>query len=283
MSWTTATAAMMVLDDILAHCVVPPFNLKSDWVRLCNDTFLTYPSLTTVAPNACSLRGLQSMVDFMASQWDQTDKWWSGNTYQSDSACRALTYLLANHIPVAVTAFLENQCLQFLGNHAFHEASVPMVSACIATISTMQHGSDGPVDEATHIDYLHNSQNLFTVCSILATHRIRNIDWTAIHRDITRLIQFRPRDTAWDECRGKLRDLVQGDGGDFFTEQRVRSEFDHNLHPLQPDKIQVERDNIRYAIHVLDDFFDGRAHTIMVSGHSFQHNFPYTDCQSRAV
>ncbi len=66
-----ATAVMMVLDDILAHCVVPPFNLKPDWSKLCKDTILTYPSLTTVAPSACSLHGLQSMVDFMASQWDQ--------------------------------------------------------------------------------------------------------------------------------------------------------------------------------------------------------------------
>ncbi len=66
-------------------------------------------------------------------------------------------------------------------------------------------------------------------------------------------------------ARRKLRDLLQGDGGDFFTEQRVWSESDYEVHPLQPDEIQVEKDNIGYTIHVLDDFFDGRAHTIMVS------------------
>ncbi len=73
-----ATAVMMVLDDILAHCVVPPFNIKPDWSNLCNNTILTYPSLTTMAPSTCSLHGLQSMIDFMASQWDQTDKHWYG-------------------------------------------------------------------------------------------------------------------------------------------------------------------------------------------------------------
>ncbi len=261
-----ATAVMMVLDDILAHCVVPPFNIKSNWSELCNDTILAYPSLTTIAPSACSLHGLQSMVDFMAGQWDQTDEQqWRRNTYQSDPACRALTDLLTQHIPVAVTAFLENQCLQFLGNHTFHEASVPMVRAYIAGISAMRHRSDGAVDEAMHIDHLHNPQNLFTVCSILATHGTRNIDRTAIRRDITRLVHLCPRHAAWDECRGKLHDLVQGDGGDFFSWQHVLSIPDEEICPLQTVEIQAEKDNIRYAIHVLDDFFDGQAHTVMVS------------------
>ncbi len=191
---------------------------------------------------------------------------WSGNTYQSDPACRVLTDLLAKHIPVAFTAFLENQCLQFLGNHTFHEASVPMVSAYLAGISAMRHGSDGAVDEATHIDHLHNPQNLFTVCSILATHGISNIDRDAIRRDITRLVQLHPQDAAWDECRRKHRDLVQGNGGDFFGKQVVYDKYLRPwFHPIQPDEIQVEKDNIRYAIQVLDDFFDSRAHNIIVS------------------
>ncbi len=139
----------------------------------------------------------------------RTTEQWRGDTYQSDPACRVLTDLLAKHVPVAFTAFLENKCLQFLGNHTFHEASVLMVSTYIARISAMQHGSDRAVDEATHIDYLHNSQNLFTVCSVLATHGISNVDRNAIHRDITRLVRLRPRDAAWDECRRKLHDLVQ--------------------------------------------------------------------------
>ncbi len=177
-----ATTVIMVLDDILAHCVVPPFSIDPHWSMLCDLTILIYPSLTTVAPSACSLRGLQLMVDFMASQWDQTEERLSGDTYLSDPACRVLTDLLAKHVPVAFTAFLENQCLQFLGNHTFHEASVPMVSAYVAGISAMRHGSDGAVDEAAHIDHLHNPQNLFTVCSILATHGLSNIDRNAICR-----------------------------------------------------------------------------------------------------
>ncbi|SJL04772.1 uncharacterized protein ARMOST_08142 [Armillaria ostoyae] len=257
-----ATAVMKVLDDILAPFVVPSLNPASQWSDLCNATFLAYPSLTTVAPSACSLRGLRSMIDIMASQWDQTAAQpWGRNVYESDPACRVLTNLLVKRIPVAFTVF-RDQCLEFLGTHTFHEASVPMVSAYIAGIFAMQHGSDGAVDEATHIDYLHNPQNLFTACSILAAHGVRNIDRNAIRRDITRLVQLRPRDGAWDECRRKLRDLVQSDGGDFFSKQLVKPHIDE-LRPLQTDEIQAQKDNIRYAIHVLDDFFDPRTHTVM--------------------
>ncbi len=34
---------------------------------------------------------------------------------------------------------------------------------------------------------------------------------------------------------------------------------------LRTKEIQIEKDNIRYAIQVLDDFFDGGARTGMVS------------------
>ncbi len=159
------------------------------------------------------------MVDLMKINWDPV-------SILPNTARRVFTDLLAMRIPTAFTAFLEHQCLQLLGNHPFHKAPVQMVSVYIAGISAMQHGSDGAVDEATHIDYLHNPQNLFTVCSILATHGISNIDRTAIRRDITRLVQLRPQDAVWDECRRKLHDLVQGDDGNFFSEQRMVSEPD---------------------------------------------------------
>ncbi|KAK0492118.1 hypothetical protein EDD18DRAFT_521417 [Armillaria luteobubalina] len=195
------------------------------------------------------------MIDFMTIHWDQRRR--------SGTACVALTNLLAKRIPVAFPPFLENQCLQFLGSHPFLEESVPLVSAYVTGILEMRHTSDRIVDTTTlqpHIDYLQNSHNLFTACSILAMHSISNIDRAAVHRDITTLIQLCPRNTAWGECRRKLCDLVQGDGGEFFSKQRVQ-DFFPKLRPLRTEEIQVEKDNIKYAIQVLDDFLDGRAHT----------------------
>ncbi len=92
----------------------------------------------------------------------------------------------------------------------------------------------------------------------MATHGIEHIEPTAIYKDITTLIQLCPtRDAAWDECHRKLRDLAQSDGGNFFGEQRVWSVSDKEFRQLQTNEIQVEKDNIRHAIHVIDDFVDG--------------------------
>ncbi len=162
--------------------------------------------------------------------------------------------------------FHESQCLQFLGSHPFHEASVPMVSAYVAGIFAMQQVSGGTVDAKLlqqHIECLHNPHNWFTACSVLATHGVERIDRTVIHRDIITLVQLRPRYAAWDECRRKLDDLVQSDNGDFFTKQRTYIAPDWKPRPLKKTEIQVEKDNIRYAIHVLDGFFNGGAHTMV--------------------
>ncbi|KAK0492115.1 hypothetical protein EDD18DRAFT_1184789 [Armillaria luteobubalina] len=168
---------------------------------------------------------------------------------------------------MASAAFLESECLEFFGSHTFHEASVPLVGEYVAGILEMKNKSDRIVDTATlqlHINYLHNPPNLFTASSILATHGTGGADRTAIHRDITTLVQLCPRDTAWNDCLKKLRDLVQGDGGDFFVQQHVwsRSASDQWEFPqLRLKEIQVEKDNISHAIQVLDDFFDGGTRT----------------------
>ncbi len=124
----------------------------------------------------------------------------------------------------------------------------------------MQHGSD--VDAATpqlHVDYLHNPDNLFTACSILAIHGIWS-EKSVIHSDITTLAKLRPRDAAWDECRRKLRDLVQ-------LENDGMVNFLGTGWPggIGSEEIQVAKDNITYAVHILDDVLDGGAHTILVS------------------
>ncbi|PBK62935.1 hypothetical protein ARMSODRAFT_558636 [Armillaria solidipes] len=67
-----ATAVMVMLEDIIAPGVVLPLNTESDWSKLRYSGLLAYQSLTTIAPSACSLRGLRPIVDFIKSQWDKT-------------------------------------------------------------------------------------------------------------------------------------------------------------------------------------------------------------------
>ncbi|KAK0227756.1 hypothetical protein IW262DRAFT_1531425 [Armillaria fumosa] len=166
-----ATAVMMVLDDISG--VVPLLYSTSDWIGLCNNAILTYPSLTTIAPSGCSLHGLQSMVDFMESQWDQTTD----------------------------PCFLE-------------------------TIHSMK------------LQFLWTSQ-----------------DWCSyVHKMLPGM-----------NAGGNFMIWYKRVWRDFDDESHSANEShpNNNSCPLQPNEIQVEKDNIRYVIYVLDDFFDSRAHTIM--------------------
>ncbi|SJL04803.1 uncharacterized protein ARMOST_08174 [Armillaria ostoyae] len=256
-----AIIVMPVVEDIIAHCLVPPLNIDpgQGW-GLWRFTMLTYETLTQIAPSACSLHGLQSTVDLMTRHWNQTAN--NGNPGPSTEACQALTTVLWKRIPVAFTVFREKKCLEFLGNHMFLPDSVYFVHAYIAGVFAMQRGSD--VDVATHqphIDYLHNPDNLFTACSILAIYSIGfwDRDRRAIRRDIMTLAKLRPRDAAWDECRKKLCDLAQNDGAvrDFL------GKGSRSCHGIDPKKIQVGKDNITYVVHILDDFLNDGAHTIM--------------------
>ncbi len=173
--------------------------------------------------------------------------------YQSDIPCRVLAHLLANHIPAAYAAFIDKQCLQIFGNHSFHGASYQVIKEYVAGISVLP-------DEETlrqHVEYLHEPRNLFTACSILAMHGFKDTDQAAIRSDISTLVRLCPRDTAWDGCRRKFHDLMENDD-EFFNNQR---RFDHEL---QNNEFQIGKHNIRYAIDVLDGFFDNGAY-LMVS------------------
>ncbi|KAK0492165.1 hypothetical protein EDD18DRAFT_1184955 [Armillaria luteobubalina] len=256
------TALIMALEDIISACLSPLHNMESDWIDLCHDTIKVYYSLAFEAPSACSLSGLQSIADFMIRCWDQT----KDHSYRSDTGCRLFTYLLKKHTPIAFTVFYESQCLLFLGNHTFHKASVSMVSAYITGILAMQQGSNGAMDAESlqqHIDCLYNPQNQFTACSILAMSDIFH-DQTAVHKDITALAQLCPQDAAWEECYRKLDDLVQGKDGEFFSKQLKwqKSGESYGYFPLHADHIEAEKEDIRFAIHVLHDFFNGREHTM---------------------
>lgn len=192
----------------------------------------------------------------MTVNWEQHPQ---SNFYQSDLACWALADLLANRIPAAYAVFHESQCLDFFESHAFHEASVRVISEYVAGISVMLHGRGGVMDATMlqqHVDRLHEPRHLFTVFLILAAHSAEDTDQTVIHGDITALMLLRPHDAAWDECYKKLYDLIDNDDADFFTQQRVPVSPSVNRE-LEVREIQTERDNIRFAIKLCDGFFAG--------------------------
>ncbi|KAK0227816.1 hypothetical protein IW262DRAFT_557048 [Armillaria fumosa] len=173
--------------------------------------------------------------------------------YQSDIPCRVLAHLLANRIPDAYAVFLDKQCLEVFGNHSFHGASFRVIREYVAGISAL--------DETTlrqHVEYLQETLNLFTACSILAARGFEDTDRAAIRSDITTLVRLCPQAATWAKCRGKLHWLMKNDDDVFFSDQR-----NEPIRRLQADEIQMGKDNIRYAVDVLDSLFHSEAYLPM--------------------
>ncbi|KAK0493251.1 hypothetical protein EDD18DRAFT_415241 [Armillaria luteobubalina] len=194
-----AIAITKTLEDILTACVTQkrdPRNVVSPWNGLSHNTILAYQSLKLKGKwRSYSLRGLQLTADVMTVYWGRI----RGHSPPSDIACSMLADALADCVPAAYAVFLQNQCLEFFRNRAFHMNSVRVVREYCTGISTAIAIDAAALQQ--HVDYLYESQNLFTACSILAAHEGESIDRPAIRRDITALAQLRPQDPAWDACR----------------------------------------------------------------------------------
>ncbi|KAK0501594.1 hypothetical protein EDD18DRAFT_741808 [Armillaria luteobubalina] len=256
-----ATTVIPALEGILTASVHQGKDLReveSCWNDLCHSTIFACQDLITFAPSAYSVRGLQSMFDFATTNWGC--EWYFSNG--CDVACSALADLLASRVPAAYAVFLDHRCLEFFGNHVFRSAAwVPVISEYVAGLSALSQRSDGIMDAAMlqqHIDHLHEPRNLFAACSILATRGVTYYHRDATRNDIVALVQLRPQDIAWNECRRKLGDLIKNlDDGDFFSGQFVWRPLHGEFHALTASEIQVEKDNIRYVISILDALSNG--------------------------
>ncbi|SJL04929.1 uncharacterized protein ARMOST_08300 [Armillaria ostoyae] len=253
-------AVIPVLEDILAAAIIQhPRNIQSPWNQVCHDAVLAYSRTFMISPSTCSVRGLRSVVDFMTIDWDQP----RSHIYQSDVACWAMSSLLAARIPAAYDVFLDSQCLEFFGSHAFHTiSSFEVLAEYVCGISELH----GVMDAATvqqHVNQLHEPHNLFTACSILATYGVQTHTQarTEIRNAITALALLRQEEHVgtWNECRRKLHDLTDNDDGEFFTRQRIAVSLSFSRE-LEAEEIQIEKDNIRYAIKELDALFDEAEH-----------------------
>ncbi|KAK0186013.1 hypothetical protein F5146DRAFT_1227645 [Armillaria mellea] len=261
-----AIVVTSTLEDILAACVVQkrdPHDVVSPWNGLSYNTMLAYQSSKLKGGwRLCSLRGLQLMVDVMTVCWGRI----RGHSPPSDIACSMLADALADCVPAAYTVFFQNQCLEFFGNRAFHMNSVRVVREYCTGVSAMVlHRPEGAIDAATlqqHVEYLHEPQNIFIACSILAAHEGESIDRPAIRRDIRALAHLRPQDPGWDACRRQLRDLIENDGGNFFDRQGHFIQG-HYFGSLSARHRQVKKNAIRYVIGVLDAFFEAEVHNLV--------------------
>ncbi|KAK0226645.1 hypothetical protein IW262DRAFT_1543037 [Armillaria fumosa] len=181
-----------------------------------------------------------------------------------DTMCDIIRFGLRHGVQTVYDVFLETRCLDVIRGHSLRPSLVGVINGYVAGLAA-PHAS---IDFQRHLDYLHEPENLFLACCVLITNGWDDFsEWpygtemlrVLLHRDIRALASLRPSDPSWDQCRQKLRDLLQDDGGEFFVKQQRWT--NHGFEVLKPEAIDKAKTNIRSTLEELDRFFSGPTNT----------------------
>lgn len=204
----------MIRAPLLPNAIIPQYSLlpedqPPDWPRV------------------------RELVDFIIFDYDNPKSRPSTVT-PFDLACDILAHALANNIAEAFEAFIEGKCLTVFGAHPYRLRLVKVINGYVAGITKSL------IDER-RIDYLHEPENLYVACSILASN-----DWTrdvgSVGDDILALRSLRPNDPAWASCRDRLRRLETD------AVQRPKWETE-----LTTEEVNREKRNISEAAALLEE------------------------------
>ncbi|KAK0433022.1 hypothetical protein EV421DRAFT_1449474 [Armillaria borealis] len=175
---------------------------------------------------------IRELVDFIIFDYDNPNSHPSTVT-PFDLACDILAYALANNIAEAFEAFIEGKCLTVFGAHPYRLRLVRVINGYVAGITRV-------LTVGYRIDYLHEPENLYVACSILASN-----DWTrdvdSVGDDILALRSVRPNDPVWASCRDRLRKLETD------AVQRPKWETE-----LTTEEVNREKRNISEAAALLE-------------------------------
>ncbi|KAK0470851.1 hypothetical protein IW261DRAFT_922601 [Armillaria novae-zelandiae] len=209
---------------------------------------------------------LRPLVEFLIIQYDTPPASLGYASYDDtyflffDGMCNILGFGLRHGVQTVYNVFLETQCLDVFRSHHLRPGLVRVINGYVAGLAAPHT----LIDSQRHLDYLHEPENLFLACCILAINGWQDFRCLAngeilqtqlpgeICRGIRALARLRPSDPSWDQCRQKLRDL-QDDREEFFVKQQ-KWEWDE-LEDLKPEDIKQAKDNIRLAVEELDRFF----------------------------
>ncbi|KAK0222752.1 hypothetical protein EDD85DRAFT_960007 [Armillaria nabsnona] len=141
---------------------------------------------------------VRELVDFIIFDYDNPKSHPSTVT-PFDLACDILAYGLENGIAEAFEAFIAKKCLAVFGARPYRLRLVKVINGYVAGIAKS-------LFDGHRINYLHEPENLYVSCSILASN-----DWTrdvdSVGDDILALRSVRPNDPAWVSCKDRLRKL----------------------------------------------------------------------------
>ncbi|KAK0226587.1 hypothetical protein IW262DRAFT_1294758 [Armillaria fumosa] len=184
-----------------------------------------------------------------------------------DTMCDILGFGLRHGVQTVYDVFLETRCLDVFGGHSLRPSLVRVINGYVTGLAA----SHASFEIQRHLDYLHEPDNLFLACCILATNGWNVFSEVAstvapqarlsrdICGDIRALANLRPSDPSWDPCRRKLRNLLQDDGREFFVKQQKWTRCGFEV--LKPEAIDEVKSNIRLVLDELDGFFSGSMNT----------------------
>ncbi|KAK0461638.1 uncharacterized protein EV420DRAFT_120214 [Desarmillaria tabescens] len=217
---------------------------------------------------------LQPLVETMINQYDAPYDADHPMRTPFDAMCEILGFGLRHGVETVYDIFLDMRCLEVFGSHSLRPSLVTVINGYVAGLAAL----DTSIDLQRHLDYLHEPENLFLACCIPITN-----GWNAcgeslnnvfpppprlsedICTDIRALASLRPSDPSWDQCRRKLRDLLQDDEGEFFVKQQKWTP--HGFESLKPEAIDEAKNNIRLALGKLDEIFSGSVNTYSMHSH----------------
>ncbi|KAK0486522.1 hypothetical protein IW261DRAFT_801384 [Armillaria novae-zelandiae] len=260
-----------LMEDAIVHS--PVFKPKPKWTHLQMSLVKVY----SVMVGAKSLPhpmhkywpALRPLVEFLIIQYDAPP--YDDDRYFApfDDMCDILAFGLRHGVQTVYNVFLETRCLDVFGDHSLRPSLVRVINGYVAGLAA-RHAS---IDSQRHLDYLHEPENLFLACCVLASNRwedysgftseiaeiVRARPSETICRDIRALASLRPSDPSWEQCRRKLRDLLQDDGGEFFIKQQKWTGLEFEV--FNPEAVDKAKSNIRLVLDELDGFFSDLINT----------------------
>ncbi|KAK0226637.1 hypothetical protein IW262DRAFT_1457876 [Armillaria fumosa] len=266
------------LPDLVEHVVIhsPVFKPEREWTGPQAALVDVYSAMVDAEslhrPGYYSLRhdfwpALRPLVEFLIHQYDAP---YDDDTFPFvrfapfDTMCDIIRFGLRHGVQTVYDVFLETRCLDVIRGHSLRPSLVGVINGYVAGLAAPH----ALTDSQRHLDYLHEPENLFLACCVLTTNGWDDFsEWpyftetlrAQLRSDIRALASLRPSDPSWDQCRQKLRDLLQDDGGEFFVKQQKWTK--HGFEVLKPGAIEEAKSNIRLALDELDRFFSGSMNT----------------------
>ncbi|SJL00655.1 uncharacterized protein ARMOST_03968 [Armillaria ostoyae] len=147
-------------------------------------------------------------------------------------------YNSKNLVPVV---FRASQCLEHFGHYGYRPWLLEIIEGYLSTFGHSKSHLEASVVQE-HIEYLHTPDLLFNVCSILAVgfgdpddpDDVDEYRKNEIKKNILSLVRIQQDAPVWDECRCRLRQLLEEDGETSFIGRLLFVESNEYL--CQPKK-----------------------------------------------